>query len=51
MLFSVAFILKPGSPRQSTAIKRLRDVLWEVSLDAVEYAYILQDSGDPWLPK
>lgn len=46
VLRSVALLLKPEYKTYSTAIKRLGDVLWEVSLDAFEYARAIQYLND-----
>lgn len=42
MLLSVNNLLNPKHNTRSTAIRRLGDILWEVSLDVIEYAYATQ---------
>lgn len=42
MLLSVNNLLNPKYNTRSTAIRRLGDILWEVSLDVIEYVYATQ---------
>lgn len=49
VLLSVTYLLDPDFSTRSSAIKRLGNVLWDVSLDAIEYAYAIRSTSSALL--